>query len=205
MSMNLKELLIQINDKRLSVFPLSKLNAVSIYTADYYENYDYDIVLPGQRSKLVQALKEFDFKQTSGRIITNKDKSITFEFAKPNFTLGDDPAAKTAKLIKKSNSLIVITPTQALLIYLNEFYDQFKSELAVDASKPLINELLALLYEQPANLDKVREWLTPSKRDDIFVALKLQFREIQQKGIDDRKQFRFKSLINQHIETLLNK
>ena len=115
-----------------------------------------------------------------------------------------DPAEKTAKLIKKSDSLIVITPTQALLIYLKEFYDEIKHETACDSSKPLSNELTALLYEQPANLDKVREWLTPSAKDDLFVLLKLKFREIQQKGIDDRKQFKFKSRIKEHIETLLN-
>ena len=87
--MNLKNLLVQVNNKGLSVFPLSRINAVSIYTSDYYENYDYDIVLPGQRSKLVEILKQFDFKQITGRVITNREKSITFEFARPNFTLGD--------------------------------------------------------------------------------------------------------------------
>ena len=207
MTENLKHLLMQINSRGLSFFPLSKLNAVSIYTADYYENYDYDIVLPGQRNKLVKILKQFDFKQISGRVITNKDRTTTFEFAKPNFTLGDDPAKKTAdliraRLIKNSNSLIVITPTQALLIYLKQFYDPINLELASDSASPLIDELTALLYEQPANLDKVREWLGPSGKDDIFVSLKLQLRQAQQKGIDDRRDFNFKSLISERIKSL---
>lgn len=202
MSENLKHLLKQINNKGLSFFPLSKLNAVSIYTADYYENYDYDIVLPGQRDKLVKILKQFDFKQISGRVITNKDKTTTFEFAKPNFTLGDDPAEKTAGLIRKSNSLIVITPTQALLICLKQFYDPIKLELACESSRPLSDELTALLYEQPANLDKVREWLGPSGKDDLFVSLKLQLRQAQQKGIDDRREFNFKSSISKYIDSL---
>ena len=204
MSENLKNLLIQINKKGLSFFPLSRLNAVSVYTADYYENYDYDIVLPGQRDKLVQILKQFEFKQTSGRVITNREKTITFEFAKPNFTLGDDPAEKTARLIKKSNSMIVITPTQALLIYLKQFYDPIKLEVGVDGDTPFTDELTALLYEQPANLDKVREWLGPSGQDDLFVSLKLKLRNAQQKGIDDRQQFNFKSLINKQIEIFVN-
>ena len=204
MSENLKNLLIQINKKGLSFFPLSRLNAVSVYTADYYENYDYDIVLPGQRDKLVQILKQFEFKQTSGRVITNRQKTITFEFAKPNFTLGDDPAEKTARLIKKSNSMIVITPTQALLIYLKQFYDPIKLEVGVDGDTPFTDELTALLYEQPANLDKVREWLGPSGQDDLFVSLKLKLRHAQQKGIDDRQQFNFKSLINKQIEIFVN-
>ena len=201
MNDELKNLLIQINKKGLSFFPLSRLNAISVYTADYYENYDYDIVLPSQRDKLVQILKQFGFKQTSGRVITNQDKSIIFEFAKPNFTLGDDPAEKTARLIKKSNSLVVITPTQALLIYLKQFYDQLKLELRSESVKPITNELSALLYEQPANLDKVREWLGPSGQDDIFVSLKLNFRQYQQQGIDDRREFKFNSLIHEQIET----
>lgn len=202
--MNLKELLLQVNSGGLSLFPLSRFNAVSLFTSDYYENYDYDIVLPGQRSKLVSILKKFDFKQTSGRVITNREKTMTFEFARPNFTLGDDPAEKTARLIKKSDSIIVITPTQALLIYMKEFYDEMKLEKQSETSAPLSNELTALLYEQPANLDKVREWLTPSARDDLFVSLKRQFRQAQQQGIDDRKEFRFKSRISEHIEAAIN-
>ena len=204
MNEDLKRLLIQINKKGLSFFPLSRLNAISVYTADFYENYDYDIVLPGQRDKLVQVLKQFDFRQTSGRVITNQNKTITFEFAKPNFTLGDDPAEKTARLLKKSKSLIVITPTQALLIYLKQFYEQIKLEAQAESATPIIDELLALLYEQPANLDKVREWLGPSGKDDLFVLLKLRLRQAQQKGIDDRREFNFKSLINEQIETFAN-
>lgn len=207
MSENLKHLLLQINSKGLSFFPLSKLNAVSIYTADYYENYDYDIVLPGQRDKLVKILKQFDFKQVSGRVITNKDRTTTFEFVKPNFTLGDDPAKKTAdllrdRLLKKSNSLIVITPTQALLIYLKQFYDLINLELAGDSNTPIIKELTALLYEQPANLDKVREWLAPGGKEDIFISLKLKLRQAQQNGIDDRRDYNFKSLIRERIISL---
>lgn len=204
MNEDLKRLLIEINKKGLSFFPLSRLNAISVYTADFYENYDYDIVLPGQRDKLVQILKQFDFRQTSGRVITNQNKTITFEFAKPNFTLGDDPAEKTARLLKKSTSLIVMTPTQAMLICLKQFYEQIKLELETESTRPIIDELLALLYEQPANLDKVREWLSPSGKDDIFVSLKLQFRNAQQKGIDERRESKFKSLINEHIESFVN-
>ena len=202
MSPELQHLFIQINSKGLSFFPLSQLNAVSVYTADYYENYDYDIVLPGQRDKLVSILKQFNFKQTSGRIIASEDKSIIFEFPKPNFTLGDDPAEKTARLIKKSSSLVVITPTQAVLIYLKQFYDQFKQQLGADTEPYLISELTDLLYEQPANLDKVREWLGPSGKTDLFISLKQQFRLAQQKGIDHRREYKFKSLISERIKQL---
>lgn len=202
MNEDLKQLLIQINAKGLSFFPLSKLNAVSIYTTDYYENYDYDIVLPGQRDKLVKILGQYEFRQISGRVITNEHRNTTFEFARPNFTLGDDPAQKTAELIKKTDSLVVITPTQALLIYLKQFYDPIKLELASDSKTPLINELTALLYEQPANLDKVREWLTPSGKEDLFISLKLQLRSAQQKGIDDRRGYTFRTLISEHIGSL---
>ncbi len=206
---NLKHLLLQINQKGLSFFPLTRINAVSIYTADFYENYDYDIVLPRQREKLVNILKQFDFKQVSGRVITNKDKSVTFEFAKPNFTLGDDPAEKTARLLQartenQSNSLVVITPTQALLIYLKQFYDPVKLELETNAPTPFIDEMSALLYEQPANLDKVREWLGPSQKDDLFVMLKLKLRQAQRQGIEDRREFKFRSLISERIELLEN-
>ena len=189
------QLIIELNQKGLSIFPLAKLNAVSIYTADYYENYDYDIVIPSQREKLVKLLAKYGFKQTSGRVITNSDKSITFEFPKPNFTLGDDPANKAEKLINTSKSYVIVTPTQALLIYLKRFYDEIKAELDNENSKSIISELLDLLYDQPANLDKVREWLGPSNQTEIFILLKQEFRAQQQAGILDRRNHTFKSRV----------
>ena len=195
MSNTFNQLIIELNKKGFSIFSLTKLNAVSVYTADYYENYDYDIVIPSQREKLVKLLSERGFKQTSGRVITNSDKSIIFEFPKPNFTLGDDPASKAEKLINSSQSYVIITPTQALLIYLKRYYDQIKAELDSANSRPIISELLDLLYDQPANLDKVREWLGPSNQTEVFILLKQDFRAQQQAGIVDRRNHTFASRI----------
>ncbi len=195
MNAKFHQLMIELNQQGLSIFPLAKLNAVSVYTADYYENYDYDIVIPSQREKLVKLLAKQGFKQTSGRVITNADKSIIFEFPKPNFTLGDDPANKAEKLINKSQSYVIVTPTQALLIYLKRFYDQVKTELDSANSQPIICELLDLLYDQPANLDKVREWLSPSNQTEVFILLKQEFRAQQQAGTLDRRNHTFKSRI----------
>ena len=195
MTSEFKNLIIELNRQGLSLFPLYKLNAISIYTSDYYENYDYDIVLPTQREKLVKLLNKHGFKQTSGRVICNQDKSIVFEFPKPNFTLGDDPASQAEKLINKSNANVVITPTQALLIYLKHFYDEIQTELNQSIESPITEELIDLLYEQPANLDKVREWLGPTNQTEIFVLLKQKFRDSQRSGIKDRLEYRFKSRI----------
>ena len=195
MTEEFKQLIAQLNHRGLSIFPLAKLNAVSVYTTDYYENYDYDIVMPSQRDKLVKLLAKQGFKQTSGRVICNSDKSIVFEFPKPNFTLGDDPASQAEKLINRSNSHIIITPTQALLIYLKRFYDQIQIELNNPDPKPIISELLDLLYEQPANLDKVREWLGPTNQTEVFILLKQEFRAQQQAGINDRRKHTFKSRV----------
>ena len=195
MSPELKALLLDVNQQGLSVFPLKKLNAVSIYTTDFYENYDYDVVLPGQRSKLVNTLAGNGFKQSSGRIIKNKDQSIIFEFPKPNFTLGDDPADKAEKLINNSKHIIILTPTQALLIYLKRYYDEIFLQLNSENDNAMIEEITTLLYEQPANLDKVREWLGPSNQTELFILLKPQLRDAQKSGITHRRQYSFKSKI----------
>lgn len=195
MNTEFKNLIIELNQKGLSLFPLTKLNALSIYTSDYYENYDYDIVLPTQREKFVKLLNIHGFKQTSGRVISNLDKSIVFEFPKPNFTLGDDPASQAEKLISKSSANVVVTPTQALLIYLKHFYDEIQIEVNQSQESPITNELVDLLYDQPANLDKVREWLGPTKQTEIFILLKQKFRDSQQAGIDDRLKYRFESRV----------
>ncbi len=195
MNSQFKNLITELNRKGLSIFPLNKLNAVSIYTTDYYESYDYDIVLPSQRKKLVKLLNKNGFKQTSGRVISNQDSTIVFEFPRPNFTLGDDPASQAEKLIDKSGSHIVITPTQALLIYLKQFYSQIHNEINQTGNTPIISELIDLLYDQPANLDKVREWLTPVNQTDVFILLKQKFRDSQQAGIDDRVKHNYQSRI----------
>lgn len=199
MNTDINSLAIELNKNGLGVFPLSKIKAVSIYTTDFYENYDYDIVLPNQRDKLVKLLNKNGFKQTSGRIIQNQDKTIVFEFPKPNFTLGDDPVSQTEKLIDNSTSYIVVTPTQALLIYLKRFYQHIIIELNQQEDAPIITELLDLLYDQPANLDKVREWLGPTNQTDVFILLKQKFRDSQRQGITDRLEYAYKSRIISRI------
>jgi len=200
MNLSLYNVLRELHRQGLSLFPLSMLNAVSVYVDDVYENYDYDIVTPGQREKLVRLLKRQGFRQVTGRVITSADKSVLFELPKPNFTLGDDPASQAQKLIAKSRSTVVITPTQALLIYFKRFKAQIRDELAGNSSKPVITELVDLVYEQPANLDKVREWLGPSGLTDVFISLKYDLRDSQQAGITARREYNFESRIPKRLE-----
>jgi hypothetical protein len=67
--------------------------------------------------------------------------------------------------------------------------------MALDAEPTVarIEELEALVYEQPANLDKVAQWSRAAARGERFASIRGRLAAAQRLGIEDRRARRFVS------------
>ena len=81
-------------------------------------------------------------------------------------------------------AVVLVTPTQALLLYLHRFGD--------DAGA-IADELTRLVWEQPANLDKVADWAQAAGRGATFARLRQRLEPAQAEGIDLRRRRMFRS------------
>lgn len=171
-----------LNRGGVSAAPMARLPILSIFDDDEYENYDIDMIPPRRRSKLVKALVAEGYRQSSGRRIKDPD-GARFEFPRPA-ALGTDPSRPAADLLGGGGSVLV-TPTQALLLYLHRCGDLGAGAVA--------DELRGLVWEQPANLAKVAEWTRPAGRGALFAELRPVLDEAQREGIDLRKRREFRS------------
>ena len=173
-----------LNRGGVSAAPLRQLAAISIFDDEEYENYDFDLVSPRQRSSIAAVLKEAGFRQVSGRTLLAPNGGKPIVFPKPGI-LGTDPSRPADVLLSQNHSVVLVTPTQALLLYLHHFGRE-------DASG-LREELNALVWEQPANLDKVREWARPAGLGRAFLTLRSELEGAQAEGIDLRRRHLFRS------------
>lgn len=71
------------NDK--NIYYLPEFSVVTVYDDNFFVRNDYDILSHGQRQYLVKFFQQFDFKQKSGKLMTNGD--INIHFPKPKHTL----------------------------------------------------------------------------------------------------------------------
>ena len=173
-----------LNRAGLSAAPLRRLALVSIFDDDEYENYDLDLISPRRRLRIAATLAAAGFRQTSGRVFEAPRGGDPVAFPKPGI-LGSDPSRPAGELLARGDAITLVTPTQALLLYLHRFGGEDAASLS--------GELSALVWEQPANLDKVRDWARAAGRGRVFARLRGALDESQAEGIELRRAKRFRS------------
>lgn len=173
-----------LNRGGVSAAPLRQLAVISIFDDEEYENYDVDFVSPRRRSSIAAVLTGAGFRQISGRTFLAPGGGEPIIFPKPGI-LGTDPSRPADVLLSQNHSVVLVTPTQALLLYLHHFGHEDASALA--------GELNALVWEQPANLDKVREWARAAGLGRAFLTLRSELARAQAQGIDLRRRHLFRS------------
>ena len=169
-----------LNRAGVSAAPVSWLRALSIHSGEEYENYDLDLIGPRQRRRLVRALESAGFRSLTGSRLQLDELIVAFP--RPKRTLGTDPAVEARGALRREGELVMMTPTQTLLLAL---------EAEMGAAPPA--ELEALVYELPANLDKVAQWARAGGRGDQFAALRPGLAAAQKRGTQDRKERSFRS------------
>lgn len=169
-----------LNRGYVSAAPISWLSALSIYAGEEYENYDLDLIGPRQRRRLVVALESGGFRSLSGSRL-QRDETVV-AFPRPKRTLGTDPAVEARDALRREGEVVMLTPTQTLLLAL---------DAEIDSGR--LGELEQLVYEQPANLDKVAQWARAAGRGERFAAVRGELAAAQKRGIEDRRARNFRS------------
>ena len=181
--MNILEISRWLNQSGLSAAPCPWLDAVSIFVDERYENYDYDIIGPRARLQIAEVLQDHDFRQLSGRVFEGPQGRI--EFPRPSRSLATDPSEEFEQVVDSAMGAVFATPTQILLTT----WRREGPEIAPARQQ----DLLKLVCEQPANLDKIRDWLrrTPCLAD--FQRARPRLEKAQEQGLQQRRRGTFRT------------
>lgn len=173
-----------LNRGRISAAPLRRLPVLSIFDDEYYENYDVDVIGPFTRMRIVKILKRAGYRRVTGSILEAPDGGRVV-FPKLGI-LGSDPVRPVEDLLAEGNSIVLLTPTQALLLYLQRYSDE--------GAEALAPELSDLVFEQPANLEKISDSLRLQELPaQVFQQLGGKLLARQAEGTALRRQRRFHS------------
>jgi hypothetical protein len=172
-----------LNQGGMSAVPCTWLKAVSIFVDEEYENYDYDMIGPRDRFRIARVLKEHGYRQLTGRVFEGPRGKI--EFPRPPRTLASDPASELEQVLDRGSGAAIATPTQILLA-------TWRRE-GPSLSEARRLELLALVREQPANLDKIREWLRRTDHGPDFDLVLPQLETAQREGFEQRRKGAYRS------------
>lgn len=165
---------------RIGAEPCDWLGAISIFVDEHYDNFDYDVIGPRVRLAIAKVLAQNGFRQRSGRVFEGRSGWI--EFPAPNRTLASDPATEVERLLERPHTTILATPTQVLLTT----WRRSGPELPED----LQHQLIDLLRAQPANLDKVTDWLRRTPNRSAYVRALPMLRRAQEEGYQERRRGR---------------
>jgi hypothetical protein len=172
-----------LNRAGLSAAPCHWLRAISVFVDEEYENFDYDLIGPRDRRRIARVLGEHGFRQRTGRKF--EGPMGTIEFPRPSRTLASDPASELEQALDRGAGTVFATPTQILLA-------TWRRE-GPELTNSRRSELLALVREQPANLEKVRDWLRRTDRRPDFELLRPQLVAAQREGFEQRRKGTFRS------------
>lgn len=173
-----------LNRGEVSAAPMQRLPLLSIFDDEEYENYDFDAISTRRRWRIAKLLTAAGFRQKTGRILTPEQGDVPLVYPRPG-GLGTDPSMPANILLQQGGAVVMVTPTQAILLYLRHFGEQ--------GAAPLEDELEALVWEQPANFEKIAEWSRPMGRAAVFRSLREKLEAPQAEGIALRKRRRFQS------------
>ena len=183
MKMDLEEIASWLNRERVSAAPCPWLSAISIFVDEHYENYDYDLIGPRERRRISRVLVEHGFHRVGGRVFEARQGRI--EFPHPSRSLASDPAAELETVVDRAAGAVFATPTQVVLATWRREGPDLSEQRQVD--------LAGLVHEQPANLDKIRDWLRRSDCRDGFQRSLPRLRASQEEGFELRRRGTFRS------------
>lgn len=189
--MNIVEIAGWLNQSGVSAAPCPWLPAISIFVDEHYENYDYDMIGPKERRQISRALLDREFRQVGGRVFEGPLGRI--EFPRPTRTLATDPVEELERVLDRGAGSVFATPTQVLLTTWRQEGPRLTS--ARQAA------LIELVREQPANLDKVRDWLRRTECATDFARCRPQLAAAQQEGFELRRTGRFRSRLPRSEES----
>jgi hypothetical protein len=183
--MDLVEIARWLNRQGISAAPCQWLSALSIFGHEHYENFDYDLIGPRDRLAIAKVLEGHGYRQESGRSFAGPGGRI--EFPKPPRLLSSDPVAELENSRRGGADVVVATPTQVLL-------STWRHE-GPEPSRERLDQLLELVSEQPANLDKVGDWLRRTPGEAAYNRFKAELAAVQEEGFQLRRTGRFRSML----------
>lgn len=181
--MDLHEIARVLNRAGLNAAPCSWMSAISIFVDESYENFDFDLIGPKTRLEIARTLEQHGYRQRTGRVFEGPPGRI--EFPRPTRSLASDPSAEFEALLDGGSEAVIATPTQILLA-------TWRREGPV-LSEQRISDVRALVREQPANLDKINDWLRRTECGPDFKHHYAQLSTVQQEGFEERRRGHFRS------------
>lgn len=169
--MTSKELNQTFNRHHIRSYDFKNFGLISVFDDEHYSNSDYDIVDPGMRSKIRDALLAENWSASGSKVFRKEEFKLVFP--EPSHTLGANPADRVLEAIG-DKTFLMVTPTQALLV------SAYKSLWDLEESKKLV-------FYQPANLSKI--WNLVQNDNALQIAREdiVALREVQEKGVQLRK------------------
>jgi len=180
---NAVEIASWLNPEGVSAAPCGWLSAISIFVDERYENYDYDLIGPRARRRISQVLQDHGLRQLNGRVFESAKGRV--EFPRPSRTLATDPAEEFERVLDRGSAIAFATPTQVLLTTWRREGPRLPEARQSD--------LVELVREQPANLDKVRDWLRRTESATDFQRCRPELEAAQEDGIELRRRGMFQS------------
>ena len=174
-----------LNRGGVNAAPCPWLAAISLFVDERYENYDADLIGPKARFAVARVLERRGFRQLTGRTFQGPVGRV--EFPRPNRSLASDPAAELETTLACKPEAAFATPTQVLLAT----WRREGPELSGDR----LTDLLRLVREQPANLDKVGDWLRRTDSAGAWARFRPELDAAQEEGVRLRRSGRFRSLL----------
>jgi hypothetical protein len=156
------------------------LPCVSLFTDEWYENFDYDLIGPKVRLKIARVLEERGLRQRRGTLFEGPQGRV--ELPRTTRTLASDPAYELERVVDRGTSMALATPTQVVLM-------TWRRD-GPDLAPERLDQLLALVRQHPANLDKVGDWLRRTPCRAPFAASYPALAAAQQEGIEQRRRRR---------------
>jgi hypothetical protein len=169
--MNSAELNKVFNRHHIRSYDFQMFGLISIFDDEHYSNSDYDIVDPAARAKVRDTLLSESWKPSGSKVFSKEDVKVVFP--EPSHTLGGNPADRVLEAIK-DNHLLIVTPTQALLV--SACQNSWNLKVAEK-----------LVFYQPANLSKIWNMVQNDVNLNIVREDIVHLKEVQKKGFELRK------------------
>ena len=138
--------IIEAINKDKHLYYLPQYSVITVYDDNFFVRNDYDILSLGQRNYLMRFFSQFNFKQKSGKLLSNDATNI--HFPKPKHTLA--LSGYQASYNEPPNcDYYAVTPSTFAEVL---FYDA-----AIHGEQWLIEQLHLLIETCPFNIELTRD------------------------------------------------
>jgi len=134
--------------KDKNLYSRSDLPIITIYDDNWFLRNDYDVLSLGQRNYLINFFKNQGFVQTSGKILTKGEVTITLPRPQQNLAIS---AYQTSFIESSETEIFCVTPTQFAEAL---FYRAVRQG---DSQEMLISQLKELIETCPYNIEWLRD------------------------------------------------